>query len=155
MSKNPNVEIPMRLITEMQHYVQRQHFINPVYLPALTESFLAKDFDFGEYLARMLALNILTEQLRTNFLTMLSCLAILVPFFFLLAADAFTWELEFIDLTISSSFIMNTLLFSSFILALALFIFVAWDLMHIGKALFPQILLDEDSIKSSEDYDEL
>ena len=55
LSRNPNMEIPSKLIDEMQHYVQRMHFINPVYLPALTESFLAKDFDFGEYLARMLA----------------------------------------------------------------------------------------------------
>ena len=116
---------------------------------------MAKDFDFGEYLARMLSVNILSEQLRTNFLTMLGSLIILVPFFVLLATDAFTWELEIVDLTITSSFIMNAVLFSSFIVALALFIFVAWDLMHIGKALFPQILLDEDSIRRAEDYDEL
>lgn len=86
---------------------------------------------------------------------MCSCLALVVPFFYLLATDAFAWELEFIDLSITSSFIMNALLLTCFTVALSFFLFVAWDLSQIGKALFPQILLDEDSIRRAEDYDEL
>ena len=31
----------------------RLQFVNPIYLPALTESFLRKDFDFASYLAKV------------------------------------------------------------------------------------------------------
>jgi hypothetical protein len=32
--------------------IMRQEFICPTYLPPVAESFLRKDFDFGEYLTR-------------------------------------------------------------------------------------------------------
>ena len=34
----------------MRYQVMRQDFVNPVYLPSLTEAFLRKDFDFAYYL---------------------------------------------------------------------------------------------------------
>lgn len=53
------------------------HFINPVYLPALTESFLAKDFDFAEYLVLAYA-RAINEHFQTHFVTMLGCLPLVV-----------------------------------------------------------------------------
>jgi len=44
-----------KLIKEIEHLVMRLQFLNPIYLPMLTESFLRKDFNFSSYLAKVSA----------------------------------------------------------------------------------------------------
>lgn len=51
-------KIPENLIRELEHLVMRLQFLNPIYLPALTESFLRKDFNFASYLAKVSAKNL-------------------------------------------------------------------------------------------------
>ena len=46
-------KIPENLIKELEHLVMRLQFLNPIYLPILTESFLRKDFDFASYLGKV------------------------------------------------------------------------------------------------------
>lgn len=83
----------MDLIEEMQHLVQRTHFIYPVYLPAVTESFLAKDFDFAEYLSISLS-DTIDEHLKTNFISMISCLPLLVVFFMVMSTETQSIPIE-------------------------------------------------------------
>ena len=50
---NQTQDVNMELIDEIQYLTMRLQFINPVYLPVMTESFLCKEFNFAEYLARV------------------------------------------------------------------------------------------------------
>lgn len=47
--------VPESLIRELEHLVMRLQFVNPIYLPILTESFLRKDFNFAGYLGKVSA----------------------------------------------------------------------------------------------------
>ena len=84
-SRNPQLELPTEMIDELQHLIQRMHFINPVYLPALTESFLSKDFDYAEYLSTSYG-SAIDEHFKTHFINMISCLPLLVLFFLSMAS---------------------------------------------------------------------
>ena len=46
-------KIPENLICELEHLMMRLQFVNPIYLPMLTESFLRKDFNYARYLAKV------------------------------------------------------------------------------------------------------
>ena len=51
--RDPSKElIPQDLIKELQYFVMRAQFINPSHLPTLTESILAQDFNFANYLTK-------------------------------------------------------------------------------------------------------
>lgn len=145
------MDLPMELIDELQHLVQRTHFINPVYLPALTESFLAKDFDFGEYLSASLGRSI-DEHFKTHFVSMISCLPLLVLFFLSMATETRALQIERFDIEISSTFIYNALTLTSFGCIFGAFSYLHVDLGHIQQALFPQILLDP--TRHKEEYDD-
>jgi hypothetical protein len=96
-------------------------------LPALTESFLSKDFDFAEYLARAHG-KALDEHLKTHFMTMLSCLPIVILFFLFIATEPTMIYLDTFEIEISSTFIMNTVLLIFFTAVLSVFWFVRRDL---------------------------
>lgn len=146
MSRNPEMAPPKELVEEMQHLVQRTHFINPVHLPALTESFLAKDFDYAEYLGRALSAT-MTEHLKTHFVTMLSTIPLLILFFLFLGKEPTVFYVESLDFNIHSGYVMNGLMLMTFMGTFSVFSFIRWDINCIEKALFPQILRDKD------DYD--
>ena len=57
----------------------RLQFINPVYLPVMTESFLCKEFDFAEYLAQVHSRTV-NDFLNTHFLALTLSLPIMVTF---------------------------------------------------------------------------
>jgi hypothetical protein len=80
LSKNPDHEIPKDLISEVEYLVMRILFINPVYLPTLTESFLSKDFDFGQYLEKVHSQNV-SSFMNTHFVTFISSLPLMTLFF--------------------------------------------------------------------------
>ena len=143
--------LDMELINEMQYLVQRSLFINPTYLPALTESFLAKDFDFGEYLAISLS-KATEEHLRTHYITMINCLPLLCIFFIAITLEPTVYASELFDVSISSVAVMNTLLVVCFMCNVGVFGYLRWDLGLIQKALFPQIMLsdEDDYIRSKE-----
>jgi hypothetical protein len=143
MSRNPEMSVPQELIEEMQHLVQRTHFINPVHLPALTESFLAKDFDYADYLGRSLS-GTLSEHLKTHFVTLLTTIPLLTIFFLFLGKEPQVFYLEYLDMNIHSGVVMNGLLLVVFVATFGVFSFVRWDINAIQKALFPQILLEKD-----------
>ena len=124
-----------------------------MHLPSLTESFLAKDFDFGEYLGRIQA-RAINDHFNTHFVTLLNTIPLLVLFILVLSAEPFSWYCEAIDVTITTSFIANMLLLSSFIITFALFQYVHWDLEQVTRVLFPQILL-ENARQMAEEYGEL
>jgi hypothetical protein len=152
-SRNPGMPIPSEMINEMQHLVQRSHFINPVYLPTLTESFLAKDFDFGEYLALSLG-NAINEHLKMHFLALLTALPLLALSFVFLASEAHSFYFETLDLSVDASYVNNGVLFLAFAVTLSVYMMVRVELGQIQRALFPQIMLDEEAVKRQE-LDEL
>ncbi len=80
-----------------------------MHLPALTESFLAKDFDYAEYLGRSLCAT-LSEHLKTHFVTMLTTIPLLIIFFLFLGKEPTVFYLEYLDMNINSSVVMNGLL---------------------------------------------
>jgi len=142
--------LPTDLINEMQHLVLRTHFINPVYLPTLTESFLAKDFDFGEYLALILS-KAVNEHLKIHFVTMLSALPLLVAFFLFLSTESSAFYIESLDVTLESTFVMHVVLLCAFLLTIGMFFLARFELDSIQAVLFPQILLNEDSVGRQDD----
>lgn len=79
--------VQMDLINEMQHLVLRSQFINPVHLPTLTESFLAKDFDFAEYLTIQLG-KAISEHFNIHFATLLSALPFLAACFLYVGSES-------------------------------------------------------------------
>jgi len=133
--------VPHDLIKEIEHIVLRTHFINPVYLPTLKESFLAKDFDFGDYLARTLG-QAITKHLKIHFITLLSALPLLTVFFLLLGSESFQFYLDSINFNIESTAVMQGVMMTVFFAALSMFFYVRYDLHYIRKVLSPQILLD-------------
>jgi hypothetical protein len=126
----------MELISEMQHLVQRSHFINPVHLPTLTESFLAKDFDFGEYLALSLG-NAINEHLKMHFMSLLGALPLLVTAFIFLASENQAYYFETLDTTIDASYINNSVLLGAFTVTLTMYMLVRVEHGQIQRALFP------------------
>ena len=117
-----------------------------MHLPALTESFLAKDFDYAEYLGRALSAT-MTEHLKTHFVTMLSTIPLLILFFLFLGKEPTVFYVESLDFNIHSGYVMNGLMLMTFLSTFSVFSFIRWDINCIEKALFPQILRDKD------DYD--
>ena len=134
--------------------VQRTHFINPVYLPALTECFLARDFNFAEYLAIKMSRTV-NEHLKTHFVTMINCLPILIFFFLYTTMEPSEFYFEALDVPIQSTVLMNALHLVSLVGILSAFWYLQSDLDNIQKALFPQILLDPETQRRQEEYDEL
>lgn len=110
--------------------VQRTHFINPVYLPALTESFLARDFDYAEYLSISLG-NAIDEHLKTHFISMLSCLPLLVIFYLSMATEPRSIPIEQLDIEISSTMICNTLCVIAFMSIFGVYSYLYYDLNSI------------------------
>lgn len=141
--------IPQEMINEMQHLVQRSHFINPVYLPTLTESFLAKDFDFGEYLALSLG-NAINEHLKMHFLALLTALPLLAVSFVFLASESHAFYFETLDMNVDASYVDNSVLFAAFMVTITVYMFLRVELRQIQRALFPQIMLDEQALKRQE-----
>lgn len=117
----------MELIDELQHLVQRMHFINPVYLPALTESFLAKDFDYAEYLSTCLGTAI-DEHFKTHFISMISCLPLLVFFFLSMATESGVVPIEPLDIEIGTNAIYNSLFLVAFAGIFGVFFYTYYDL---------------------------
>ena len=69
----------MDLIDEVQYLTMRLQFINPVYLPIMTESFLCKEFDFAEYLAQVHSKTV-TDFLNTHFIALVLALPVMTAF---------------------------------------------------------------------------
>ena len=139
------VDIPVELINELQYLVERKHFIKPVHMGRLTESTLAKDFNFGEYLAFKHA-KVVREHFETRFLTMLNCLPLLMIFIISISMEATEWNVldypwlaDKLDypLVISSDFFMNVPILVAFALSVSAFWYINSDLDRISKALFP------------------
>lgn len=116
------MEIPREMVDELQHLVQRIHFLNPAYLPAMTESFLSKDFDFAEYLAQCHG-QALDEHLKTHFVTMISCLPLVVLFFLYIATEPVSY-MFYAEIEIYSTFVMNAILLAAFATLFTVFWYV-------------------------------
>ena len=43
-------KFPKELIEEIRYFVMRLQFLNPIFLPAVNESYLRRDFNFAAYL---------------------------------------------------------------------------------------------------------
>ena len=112
------------------------HFINPVYLPALTESFLAKDFDFAEYLSTCLGTTI-DEHFKTHFISLIGCLPLLVLFFLSMATETRVFPIEQLDIEISSNLIFSSLSLVAFVSIFGAFLYLYADLAQIKQVLFP------------------
>lgn len=98
--------------------MQRSQFMNPVHLPMLTESFLAKDFDFSEYLAIKLG-NAINDHFKVHFVTLICVLPLLTAcFFYVGSASAATNDLV----------ISNAIMIGIFALSITLFYLVKFDL---------------------------
>ena len=135
-SRNPQLELPAEMIDELQHLIQRMHFINPVYLPALTESFLAKDFDFAEYLSTCLGSTI-DEHFKAHFISLIGCLPLLILFFLSMATETRVYPIEQLDIEISSSLIFSSLSLVAFVSIFGAFLYLYADLAQIKQVLFP------------------
>lgn len=95
------------------------------------------------------------EHLKTHFVTMINCLPILIFFFLYIAMEPSEFYFEALDVPIQSTVLMNALLLISLIGILSAFWYLQSDLDNIQKALFPQILLDPETQRRQEEYDEL
>lgn len=131
--------VPEDLINEIQYLVQRSQFINPVHLPTLTESFLAKDFDFGEYTAIKLG-NTIEEHFKLHFVTLIFTLPLLAACFYLVGSNG--------QLHVSTVIQLSSI--GIFILLVAVLTLVRLDLNRIQRQLFPQIKLDEQQMKQDD-----
>ena len=136
MSRNPLMPVQMELVNEMQHLVQRSQFINPVHLPMLTESFLAKDFDYAEYMTIQLG-KTLNEHFNIAPATLLTALPILGAGLLYVSAENTALYLSALEISIDASYISNTILFGAFILTICLYYSVRHDLSLVQRALFP------------------
>ena len=96
-------------------------------MPALTESFLAKDFDYGEYLSIMLGQSV-EHQLKMNLLTMVNCAPLLICLFLFIAQEPTVYYNEMLDISVSSTAIMNTVLLICIAITLALYGWVKFEI---------------------------
>ena len=122
-SRNPTMKVPMELIIEVQYLVNRAHFINPTHLPAITESFLAKDFNYAEYLAMKLS-QASQQIIKNNFLSLLIGLPIIAITVLFTASKSFEVHIWYTDLVFKSCYLMNFALFFSIIRTVVLFWYI-------------------------------
>jgi len=124
-----------------------------VHLPTLTESFLAKDFDFAEYLAIQLG-NAINEHFNMHFATLLCALPLLGACFLYVGSESQALYLAILDVSIDPAYIASAVLLGTYLVTLGFYFLVRVDLRHIQRALFPQIMLDEEELQKRE-YDAL
>ena len=120
----------------------RLQFIYPVYLPVMTESFLCKEFDFAEYLARVHSKTV-NDFLNTHFVAMIVALPVLT--FFLVSITSPEVIMTFFNLTDKSkaAWIVTAVPLALFLMIFAAFTKVRNDIGLVVKQLVPQILLDK------------
>ena len=109
----------------------------------MTESFLSKDFDFAEYLSLSHG-QAVDEHFKTHFLTMISCLPLIVAFILFIATEPMSF-IFYAEIEISSTYVMHGILLAAFISIFAVFWYVKRDLEWVAHCLFPQILLDDEA----------
>ena len=139
----------MDLIDEIQYLTMRLQFINPVYLPVMTESFLCREFDFAEYLATVHSATV-DDFLNTHFLALAASLPIMVAF--LVAVTSPAAILTFMSLHSNSmaGWIVTAIPIVIFMEVFGMFTKIKHDLNQVQKQLIPQILLEK-----REDIDEI
>ena len=86
----------------------------------------------------------MNEQFSTHFVTMLVSLPLMAVFLAFVPAEPTVFYWQLLDVNLSSTLIMNISLMTCFTSIFGVFCYLRWDLDHIEKALFPQILLDQD-----------
>jgi hypothetical protein len=129
------------LIRELEHLMMRLQFLNPIYLPMLTESFLRKDFDFASYLSKVMA-KTLDKFLSIHLLTLL----VLIPH--LALCMLCFGNIEMVHLVffgtsqVSNQLVVQTLQLSSFLVFACVIWYLQEDCSNIRRKLFPQIMLD-------------
>ena len=123
------------IITELQHLIQRSQFINPVHLPTLTESILAKDFDFGEYLAIQLG-KVLKAQFDIHFVTLLCSIPVLTTCFYFVGSNdgsSTVVDLETSNMSEDAYYISNAIMAAIFVLSVTMVFFIEYELAQIKK----------------------
>ena len=133
----------MELIDEIQYLTMRLQFINPVHLPVMTESFLCKEFDFAEYLARVHSQTV-CNFLSTHFVALTLSLPIMVTFLITLTSPG---ELiSFLSIgnnSSSAAWILSAIPVVLFMECFAMFSKLKSDLYTTQKKLIPQIILEK------------
>jgi hypothetical protein len=138
---NQTKDIPMDLIEEVQYLTMRLQFINPVYLPVMTESFLCKEFDFAEYLARVHSQTV-TDFLNMHFIAMIVSLPVLA--FFLISVTAPDVIMNFLNMdSFKDAWVLTITPLVILASILCVFQKVKCDQTQILKQLVPQIMLPE------------
>jgi len=123
----------------------RLQFVNPIYLPSLTESFLRKDFDFASYLTK-----VYSKTIEKFFSVHWAALLIALPALSVCMLSFGNIELVHQILIGSSTTISNQLLILS--IQATMFVVIAgsiWllltDFKTIYDKLFPQIMFNQSS----------
>lgn len=135
-------KIPESLIRELEHLMMRLQFVNPIYLPMLTESFLRKDFDFARYLAKVHA-----KTLDRFFFLHWFSMQLTLPLLALCMLSFGNIELIH-NFFVGNSQISNQVVVLMLQASLSLFFATGLWLLQanfesISHKLFPQILLDK------------
>ena len=150
LSKNQDYDIPMDLIQEVEYLVMRIQFINPVYLPTLTESFLSKDFNFGKYLEHAHAKTI-TNFLNTHFFTLICGLPLMSLFFVAITASKSFIAFFGVNKPLIAAYLASAMQVFVCLAIVAVFSLIKQDFENIKSLIFPQIMLNIDPSQ----YDEI
>ena len=127
----------------------RLQFINPVYLPVMTESFLCKEFDFAEYLAQVHSKTV-SDFLNTHFIALALSLPIMALFLVSLVSPEAIFTFMSLNTNPMAAWIITAIPIVILLAVFGMFTKIKHDLDQIVKKLIPQILLEK-----REDIDEI
>jgi hypothetical protein len=122
MYRDSNHKIQPALLEKMRYIFMRLEFINPIYLPTLSESFLRRDFNFSQYLGLAYG-KTLSGFFNTSWICLI-CIFIFAEIYRFLEFNINDWMLVLVNIIVPLAFI-------------AIFSYFFFHFKNIAKVLYP------------------